>query len=561
VHQAALDNCGNCHQLGSERSLELRYTGDRLCLGCHSRPDGAVAHGTAPCLGCHDPHSGQGPALVRTGGNSLCARCHSSRAVGQLGRAHTQIGAGASCVECHSAHRPQLREEEVCVKCHGLQERTAKDHADRSCGTCHWMHREAELGAYKSPAESCGTCHVLPEEAAHADLTRECAACHGFHEVSTAVSSGPRRCAVCHPGITSSTARHGDFALKNCAACHSNHDPRDLNRTRAACGSCHAIRDAASRHPKLPDGPADCLACHRTHPDPKLAALGPREHAKGVACDACHEEEVTGKGQGAPQPSVSLCLRCHIILAPSMTHGPARDGTCEACHAAHDTGNPSHLSAPETALCTRCHPDALLAGRKHSERLACRDCHNPHGGSAASYLRATAADLCLSCHKDPRTGPMGTARSFVHGPLNAGGCTICHSPHGSNNPAQLADSAGRLCRSCHTEHDRSATGNGGQTHALAIPGGCVYCHDPHAGEDPRLLRAPTEALCVHCHKPSEHDHTLQARNRGYTNVPEDWPREGRRLACRGCHLPHSAGGQQNLLVQGSSELCDRCHNA
>ncbi|HCW93030.1 MAG TPA: cytochrome C, partial [Flexistipes sinusarabici] len=41
------------------------------------------------------------------------------------------------------------------------------------------------------------------------------------------------------------------------------------------------------------------------------------------------------------------------------------------------------------------------------------------------------SDTCLSCHKDLNN--LLESMDYVHGPVAAGYCTICHSPHKSTN--------------------------------------------------------------------------------------------------------------------------------
>jgi hypothetical protein len=45
-------------------------------------------------------------------------------------------------------------------------------------------------------------------------------------------------------------------------------------------------------------------------------------------------------------------------------------------------------------------------------------------------LRAQGAELCYSCHDRVRE-QVGSS-SFIHGPVAAGFCIVCHDPHGAN---------------------------------------------------------------------------------------------------------------------------------
>jgi len=118
-------------------------------------------------------------------------------------------------------------------------------------------------------------------------------------------------------------------------------------------------------------------------------------------------------------------------------HGPWAARACSACHLGPGEGGAvpgdvARLRAPRTRLCARCHDRSLLVD-----------------------LREVPA----------------AAR---HGPLRAGACLGCHTPHSSRNPFLVRGPAGKPCARCHRVRDL------GPDHPEADQGSCTECHDAHA---------------------------------------------------------------------------------
>jgi len=104
----------------------------------------------------------------------------------------------------------------------------------------------------------------------------------------------------------------------------------------------------------------------------------------------------------------------------------------------------------------------------------CSGCHEPGRGNV---LVLPAAQLCGRCHT------LGAGKKFVHGPLNAGGCLVCHDPHASPNPFLLVAASGESCLRCHERRSLRAVeghGEGG--------GPCTACHEAHMSDRPYLLK-------------------------------------------------------------------------
>jgi predicted CXXCH cytochrome family protein len=104
----------------------------------------------------------------------------------------------------------------------------------------------------------------------------------------------------------------------------------------------------------------------------------------------------------------------------------------------------------------------------------CGGCHEPGRGNV---LVVPAEQLCGRCHT------LGAGKKFVHGPLNAGGCLVCHDPHSSPNPYMLVAVSGESCLRCHERRSLGAVAG----HAEG-GGACTACHEAHMSDSPYLLR-------------------------------------------------------------------------
>ena len=104
----------------------------------------------------------------------------------------------------------------------------------------------------------------------------------------------------------------------------------------------------------------------------------------------------------------------------------------------------------------------------------CGGCHEPGRGNV---LVLPPSQLCGRCHT------LGAGKKFVHGPLNAGGCLVCHDPHASANPYLLVSVSGESCLRCHER--RSLRRVEGHEEA---GGPCTVCHEAHMSDRPYLLK-------------------------------------------------------------------------
>ncbi|HEY3349172.1 MAG TPA: cytochrome c3 family protein [Thermoanaerobaculia bacterium] len=121
-------------------------------------------------------------------------------------------------------------------------------------------------------------------------------------------------------------------------------------------------------------------------------------------------------------------------------------------------------------------PASKIRIRDHGPYAAklCDGCHESGTGNA---LIVPASELCQRCHS------VGSTKKFVHGPLNAGGCVVCHDPHQSPNPYLLVSAPDESCVRCHDLRSLRAV-DGHEAGAAA----CTACHDAHVSDRPYLLR-------------------------------------------------------------------------
>jgi predicted CXXCH cytochrome family protein len=107
--------------------------------------------------------------------------------------------------------------------------------------------------------------------------------------------------------------------------------------------------------------------------------------------------------------------------APYSYHQPLVENECATCH--EKTGEQSALT--EAAVCYRCHTAmAVMFPYVHGPVAAgkCLVCHDPHGSSLPNLTRARVKDICTACHDQPSTWKhIDSSRNSV--------CTLCHNPH------------------------------------------------------------------------------------------------------------------------------------
>ncbi|HYP68114.1 MAG TPA: DmsE family decaheme c-type cytochrome [Thiobacillaceae bacterium] len=349
------------------------------------------------------------------------------------------------------------------------------------------------------------------------------------------------KCPDCHTGIFKQKQgdAHIEFAdhiagKKYCFACHNG---TKAFATKKNCSKCHGNKSLLTAGPKEPKLPVTleekeariaelakgsykyagtCLSCHdETYQPPifpifktKHAALtDPRAPFADKQCEACHgpgSVHVKAKkrrggtiiafGKNAWTPVAEQnekCLACHQTHQRIEWKGSTHEFNglaCASCHQIHAARDPVLDREEQATVCFTCHKNKQAKFYQVSHhpvregQMACSECHNVHGEDGTGLMvKASSREKCTSCHAEKR-GPF----LWEHAPA-AEDCTICHDPHGSNQPALLKKRVPQLCQECHDPEGHpggrydGATLAGGSAFLQAK--GCLNCHSAIHGSN------------------------------------------------------------------------------
>jgi predicted CXXCH cytochrome family protein len=176
-----------------------------------------------------------------------------------------------------------------------------------------------------------------------------------------------------------------------------------------------------------------------------------------------------------------------------------------------------------------------------------RDCVRCHGNrrqrtfSREVQLTAQVPELCYECHDSFAPTSL---EGWVHGPVAAGECLLCHEPHKTRNPHLLRRPAPELCYRCHEDMaaEEPILESSEEGHLM-----CYGCHQSHVGAMDHL-KDRTPELCYKCH-----EFLQPAESTGYVHGP------AAAGACLYCHEPH-ATEKEHWLKESIPELCYGCHD-
>lgn len=107
---------------------------------------------------------------------------------------------------------------------------------------------------------------------------------------------------------------------------------------------------------------------------------------------------------------------------------------------------------------------------------AARMCYGCHKRDT-NELIMPPEKLCLYCHN------MDIEKKWVHGPIAAGGCRVCHLPHSSGYAYMLVAEPQEFCLYCHNRDEILKN----EVHRYSDLR-CLDCHDAHTGKDRFLLK-------------------------------------------------------------------------
>lgn len=220
---------------------------------------------------------------------------------------------------------------------------------------------------------------------------------------------------------------------------------------------------------------------------------------------------------------------------------------CKDCHGMRKGRFDFKRIVPAPFNCTtgKCHAGMGKGPHVHGPVGAgiCISCHSPHGSFMPLELERSGQGLCLACHQAKRKE---FQQKVMHPPAEEG-CTDCHDPHQSPMRFQLRGDGKTVSSLCFRCHDKDMFSRA-HTHGPVGAGDCIACHRPHGSAYGALLiETPDKGkLCFECHKDRMQEFTMK-----YVHDPasED---------CGQCHDPHSSPNRFQLLKPGG-ELCKMCH--
>jgi len=274
----------------------------------------------------------------------------------------------------------------------------------------------------------------------------------------------------------------------------------ESNYTRKGADTCAMCHDEDGKFPVYP-----IYKTKHAQPSDKRTPFG------GLQCESCHgpgENHAKfvqpGKKQAAiitfgkrskltvPQQN-RLCLECHRgqdrVAWYASVHD-SNDVACVTCHKIHVSHDPVLTTRDQPEVCYQCHKKVradFLKTSVHPVRfgkMTCSECHQTHGTSTTAMVtQPTVNQTCYNCHEDKR-GPL----LWEHAPVTEN-CSICHSPHGSVQPALLKKRAPLLCQQCHSQlghpsvpRSTNSLPNANPS-AYLLTGSCMNCHSQIHGSN------------------------------------------------------------------------------
>ncbi|MBU0673828.1 MAG: cytochrome C [Proteobacteria bacterium] len=221
---------------------------------------------------------------------------------------------------------------------------------------------------------------------------------------------------------------------------------------------------------------------------------------------------------------------------------------CNECHRLRKGQFDFKKLVPARSNCTtKCHEDKGKAKHVHGPVGAgvCISCHSPHGSFEPSFMERSGQELCTICHQARKEE---FSQKVLHAPVEEG-CTECHNPHESDMRYQLNGTGDRVSTLCYNCHEKGMFSKDHQ-HAPVEEGDCIACHRPHSSPNNFLLIAPPAGgeLCFLCHEDRKVEFQME-----YLHAPvqED---------CSQCHDPHSSPNKYQLIKKGDDgTLCAMCH--
>lgn len=158
---------------------------------------------------------------------------------------------------------------------------------------------------------------------------------------------------------------------------------------------------------------------------------------------------------------------------------------------------------------------------------------------------------CVNCHKDKFIG------KWVHKPVKEAKCFECHDKERHFIPVEPF---AERCLKCHTKMDASIK-EAPYTHGPVAAGFCTICHSPHKSTDKTHLRKPVNSLCADCHVADDQGFSYHSQSYiKFHPVEKVFVKKlDKELECSDCHNPHYSGSPMMLVTKDEGSLCIKCH--
>ena len=251
-------------------------------------------------------------------------------------------------------------------------------------------------------------------------------------------AAAPDSCVTCHSAVDD--AAKGPAALiKNdvhiahglsCADCHGGDRTSDDPEVSMSKAKGFLGKPARTAIPKF------CASCH-SNPD-TMRKFAPRERVDQFEL---YQTSVHGKRLAAGDANVATCIDCHSVHdiravkdSQSPVH-PLRVGeTCSRCHS--DQKRMASYKIPTNQFeqyRTSVH-FAAMTKRGDLSAPSCASCHGNHGAKPPQV--ESVSEVCGSCHAlYAELYNKSVHKAIFSGAGGGGGCIVCHSNHGIQQPS------------------------------------------------------------------------------------------------------------------------------
>jgi len=246
MHQAAKDDCANCHKSvvnghpeNPGKDFILSESVPELCSTCHNVMNGKMStHAPASvgkCLDCHNPHGSNTKGLMKSDNhNDVCSSCHDFSNHGS------------------SLHYPVLNNE--CSKCHDAHSSDRlfllNDEPNKQCLNCH------SKSITKDSVTLDNIKHKIQHKFVHAPMNKDvCTSCHDPH-------TSQQDDLLIFEYHDETYVFERDKSISLCFSCHSE----DLisNNTPEATGFRDEDKNLHFIHVNR-DKSRNCTVCHDAH--------------------------------------------------------------------------------------------------------------------------------------------------------------------------------------------------------------------------------------------------------------------------------------------------------